>query len=89
MKAESLEYQDGDVTLKGFVALDDQSDHKRPGILVMPEAFGLGKQAKDRSLRLASLGYAALAGDHPGHCPAGILHLVNALKHQPAFAQRG
>ena len=63
MRSETLEYKDGDVTLKGYLALDDQSDHQRPGILVMPEAFGLGEHAKERALRLASLGYVALAGD--------------------------
>ncbi len=86
MRAESLEYQDGDVTLKGFVALDDQSNHKRPGILVMPEAFGLGKQAKDRALRLASLGYAALAGDPYGN-GLEVSDLQEAIKHAGAIRE--
>ncbi len=41
MKTESIEYQDGNMTLRGFVAFDDQTSHRRPGVLVMPEAFGL------------------------------------------------
>lgn len=86
MRAESLEYKDGDVTLKGFVALDDQSNHKRPGILVMPEAFGLGKQAKDRALRLASLGYAALAGDPYGN-GLEVSDLQDAIKHAGAIRE--
>lgn len=86
MRAESLEYQDGDVTLKGFVALDDQSNHKRPGILVMPEAFGLGKQAKDRALRLASLGYAALAGDPYGN-GLEVSDLQEAIQHAGAIRE--
>ncbi len=86
MRAESLEYQDGDVTLKGFVALDDQSNHKRPGILVMPEAFGLGKQAKDRALRLASLGYAALAGDPYGN-GLEVSDLQEAITHAGAIRE--
>lgn len=86
MRAESLEYKDGDVTLKGFVALDDQSNHKRPGILVMPEAFGLGKQAKDRALRLASLGYAALAGDPYGN-GLEVSDLQEAIKHAGAIRE--
>ncbi len=80
MKAESLEYQDGDVTLKGFVALDDRNNDKRPGILVMPEAFGLGKQAKGRAERLAGLGYAALAGDPYGN-GLEVADLQEAIKH--------
>lgn len=67
MKTESLEYRDGDVTLKGFLAYDDQTSHKQPGILVMPEAFGLGVNAKNRAERLAALGYVALAGDPYGN----------------------
>ena len=67
MKSESIEYRDGDVTLRGFLAYDEQTAHKRPGILVMPEAFGLGKQAKHRAERLAALGYIALAGDPYGN----------------------
>jgi dienelactone hydrolase len=66
MKTDSIEYRDGDVTLRGFVAFDDRKSDKRPGVLVMPEAFGLGAQAKRRAERLAELGYVALAGDPYG-----------------------
>ena len=65
MKTQSIEYEDGNVTLRGFVAFDDATSHQRPGVLVMPEAFGLGTHATQRAERLASLGYVALAGD-PG-----------------------
>ena len=55
MRTQSIEYQDGNVTLRGFVAFDDQTSHKRPGVLVMPEAFGLGAHATQRAERLALL----------------------------------
>src|SRR5579863_5193345 len=67
MKTETVEYKDGDVTLRGYLGYDDQKSGKRPGILVMPEAFGLGKQAKSRVERLAQLGYVALGGDPYGN----------------------
>jgi dienelactone hydrolase len=67
MKTENVEYQDGNVTLRGFVAFDDQQSHRRPGVLVMPEAFGLGAHARQRAERLAALGYVALAGDPYGN----------------------
>lgn len=67
MKSETIEYKDGDVTLKGFVVFDDSKAGKRPGILVNPEAFGLGPQAKSRAERLAQLGYVALAADPYGN----------------------
>jgi dienelactone hydrolase len=63
MKTETISYSDGGVTLKGFLAYDEKRTDKRPGVLVMPEAFGLGKNAKARAQRLAELGYVALGGD--------------------------
>jgi dienelactone hydrolase len=86
MRAESIEYRDGDVTLKGYVAFDDQTSHKQPGILVMPEAFGLGVHAKERAGRLAALGYVALAGDPYGN-GLEVTDLQEAIKHAGALRE--
>jgi dienelactone hydrolase len=67
MKMEAIEYKDGSLTLRGYLAYDDQRAGKRPGVLVMPEAFGLGANAKARAEQLAKLGYVALAGDPYGN----------------------
>jgi len=67
MKTETIEYKDGDVTLRGYLAYDETKTGKRPGILVMPEALGLGTHAKRRAELLAQLGYVALAGDPYGN----------------------
>jgi dienelactone hydrolase len=67
MKTESIEYRDGEVILRGFLAYDDTSTGRRPGILVMPGGFGLGANAKRRAEMLAGLGYVALAGDPYGN----------------------
>ena len=53
MKTETIEYKDGDVTLRGYLAFDDKKSGKRPAVLVMPEALGLGAHAKKRAERLA------------------------------------
>lgn len=66
MKTERIEYQDGNVTLYGFLAYDETHTKPRPGILVMPGGFGLGVNAKRRAQMLATLGYVALAGDPYG-----------------------
>lgn len=66
MKTEICEYKDGNTTLRGYLAYDDAKAGKRPGIIVMPEAFGLGEQAKRRARMLAELGFVALAGDPYG-----------------------
>lgn len=86
MKTETIEYRDGDVTLKGYLAFDDQSSYKRPGILVMPEAFGLGVHAKDRANRLAALGYVALAADPYGN-GLEVTDLQEAIKHAGALRE--
>ena len=67
MKTQTIDYKDGDVTLRGYLAYDDKKSGKRPGVLVMPEAFGLGEHAKKRAERLAELGYVAFAGDPYGN----------------------
>ena len=66
MTAETIAYNDGDVLLQGFLAFDDAVSGRRPGVLIMPEAFGLGANAKARAAQLATLGYVALAGDPYG-----------------------
>jgi dienelactone hydrolase len=63
METQTIEYKDGDLGLRGYLAYDDQKSGKRSGILVMPEGLGLGKHAKRRAEQLAQLGYVALAGD--------------------------
>ena len=68
MKTEACEYKDGNVTLRGHLAYDDAKAGKRPGIIVMPEAFGLGAQARRRAEMLAELMRmkygVAVAGSH-------------------------
>lgn len=66
MKTQVCEYKDGAVALRGYLAYDDAVKGRRPGVLVMPEAFGLGVHAKRRADMLAQLGYVALAGDPYG-----------------------
>ena len=66
MQTETIEYRDGAVSLRGFVAYDDTRSDPRPGVLVMPGGFGLGANAKRRAEMLADLGYVALAGDPYG-----------------------
>jgi dienelactone hydrolase len=87
MKTETVEYKDGDVTLRGYLAFDEKKQGKRPGVLVMPEAFGLGEHAKKRAERLAELGYVAFAGDPYGN-GIELANLQEAMKHAgPLFAE--
>ena len=57
------------------------------GVLVFPEAFGLGPHAVDRARRLAEMGYAALACDLHGEGRvmdlAAVMPLIGALREDP------
>jgi dienelactone hydrolase len=65
MKTETLEYKDGDVACRGYLALPDGTD-KRAGIVIAHEAPGLDDHPKMRAEMLANLGYVALALDMYG-----------------------
>lgn len=66
LKSETIEYQDGDQTLQGYLVYDDGIDGKRPGVLVVHEWWGLNDYAKRRAEMLAELGYVAFALDMYG-----------------------
>lgn len=61
-----IEYKAGDTTLKGYLAYDDASSKKRPGVLVVHEWWGHNAYARKRAQMLAQLGYVALAVDMYG-----------------------
>src|SRR5687768_9199502 len=63
VKTQTIEYKDGDATLKGFLAYDDAVDGKRPGVLVVPEWWGVNDYAKSRAEQLAKLGFVAFVAD--------------------------
>ncbi len=89
MQTQSVQYQADGLAMLGHLAFDASHEGKRPGILVFPEAFGLGKHAISRAERLASLGYVALACDlHGGqYLTKGLeeaLGLLAPLRADPA-----
>jgi dienelactone hydrolase len=65
MRRETLSYQADGLTMRS-VLLFEPLLARRAGVLVFPEAFGLGAHAIERAERLASLGYVALACDLHG-----------------------
>lgn len=62
----TVEYKDGDLTCKGYLAYDDAQSGARPGVLVCPEWWGLNDYAKKRAEEVAALGYVAFAMDPYG-----------------------
>jgi len=63
---ESITYEHDGVTLVGYLAYDDAHDGPRPGVMVVPEWWGLNDYAKHRARMLAELGYVAFACDMYG-----------------------
>jgi dienelactone hydrolase len=53
-------------TMKGYIAYDDATQGKRPGVLVVHEWWGHNAYARKRADMLAGLGYIALAVDMYG-----------------------
>jgi dienelactone hydrolase len=65
-------YEHAGVKLEGFLAYDDakvSAGKKAPGVLIVPEWWGLNDYAKTRAEQVAKLGYVAFATDMYG---AGI-----------------
>jgi dienelactone hydrolase len=63
MKTRTLDYQDGAVSLLGLLVHDDKPVGKRPGIVLFPDARGIGEHATDCARRLAMLGFVTLVAD--------------------------
>jgi len=63
---KEVDYSSGDLTMKGYLAVDDSKEGKRPGILVVHEWWGHNDYARKRADMLAEMGYVALAVDMYG-----------------------
>ena len=64
-----IAYEHAGVKLEGYLAYDDakvSAQKLAPGVLVVPEWWGLTDYAKDRAVQLAKLGYVAFATDMYG-----------------------
>ena len=66
IKTETIEYTQKDKNFKGYLAYDDATSDKRPGILIVPEWWGINDYVKGRADQLAKLGYVAFVADMYG-----------------------
>jgi dienelactone hydrolase len=66
MRSEILSYEADGLQMKSHLYFDGSVSGPRPGVLVFPEALGLGDHAKEKARRLAEAGYVALACDLHG-----------------------
>jgi dienelactone hydrolase len=63
---EKITYQTDSTNMIGYIAYDEHSEEKKPGILVVHEWWGHNDYARERADMLAELGYVALAVDMYG-----------------------
>ena len=92
MHPETITYEADGLRMVSHLYDTGQEGSPRPGILVFPEAFGLGDHAKSRAQRLAGLGYVAMACDLHGdgrlvHDLPEALGLVGPLRAEPTWAR--
>ncbi len=94
MKTADIDYRDGTLTCRGFLAYDETKTGRRPGVLVVHEAFGLGRHAMERAKMLADLGYVAFAADMFGdrlqvpELPKAIEIITDLLGNPPKLLAR-
>jgi len=63
---EAVQYQCGDTPLRGYLAYDNATTDRRPGVLVFHEWWGLNDYPRERARQLAEMGYVAFAADMYG-----------------------
>ena len=63
MKRTTLDYRDGAVDLRGVLLRDEARTGRRPGVVLFPDARGIGDHAVECAARLAALGFVVLVAD--------------------------
>jgi dienelactone hydrolase len=66
IEGKEVDYAVGGMVMKGYLASDKNSTGRRPGILVLPEWWGISSYERRRARMLAGMGYTALAVDMYG-----------------------
>lgn len=92
VKTRDFEYTQGETTLVGHLAWDDEVKARRPGILVVHEWWGLNEHARKQADRLAQAGYVGLALDMYGkgkvtQHPADAQNFMKDATKDPAVVQ--
>src|SRR5262245_13675560 len=72
MKSEWVEYSQGGMKLKAYMAYDDKITGKRPAVLVAHAREGMTKKTQELTELWAKLGYVSFAADIFGY-GSGIL----------------
>jgi dienelactone hydrolase len=60
---ETVEYKQNGTVLEGYLAYDDSSKDKRPGVVLVPDWMGVHDHYKGIADKLVGLGYVAFVAD--------------------------
>ncbi len=63
---KQIKYAQGGTNFEGVLVFDDAKPGPHPGILVLPEWWGVNNYAKNRARQLAEMGYIAFVADMYG-----------------------
>jgi len=63
IKTKNVDYKIGNDTFEGYLAYDDASTAKRPGVVIYPAWTGISDNEKTHARMLAQLGYVAFVAD--------------------------
>ncbi|HVZ32989.1 MAG TPA: dienelactone hydrolase family protein [Polyangiaceae bacterium] len=94
VSTRELGYDAGGTHLKGMLAYPAHAGGPRPGVLVLPEWWGLNDHGRERARALAELGYVALAADLFGegknteHAADAQKMMMELMSNQEVAAQR-
>ncbi len=93
VKEETGNYISDGITCNTFTAYDKNTTEKRPGIIVVPEWWGLNDYTKSRAKQLAGTGYVAMAIDvfgngKQGHNPKEAGALAAPFYNNPALTKQ-
>jgi dienelactone hydrolase len=83
-----VEYKDGDILLEGYMAWDDTSSDRRPGVLISHAWAGRSEFEESKAEQLAELGYVGFALDLYGKGVRGSNPEQNSALMQPLLDDR-
>jgi dienelactone hydrolase len=88
IQTSTIDYQDGDVDLQGYLAWDDAVEGKRPGVMIAHAWAGRSDFENRKAEALAKLGYVGFALDNFGRGILGTNTEENSALIQPFLDDR-
>ena len=88
IQTRTIDYQDGDVDLQGYLAWDDAVEGKRPGVMISHAWAGRSDFENTKAEELAKLGYVGFALDNFGRGILGTSQEENSALIQPFLDDR-